>query len=104
MPGHKCRNKRLYSLCIINDDGEDTGEVETEVEDQNLGTSTPRISINALEGTNGFHTLKVTGKVNKHSLFIMVDSGRTRNFLNTERGYDSTPYGGTTRFDKTFHN
>jgi len=81
----------LYSLCMINDDGEDTGEVETEVEDQNLGISTPHISINALEGTNGFYTFKVTSKVNKHSLFIMVDSERTRNFLNTERGYDSTP-------------
>jgi hypothetical protein len=89
---------------MINDDGEDIGEVEIEVEYQNLGTTTPRIFINALEGTKGFYTLKVTSKVNKHSLFIMVDSGRTCSFLNTKRGYDSTPYGGTTRFDKTFHN
>jgi hypothetical protein len=55
MPGHKCRNKRLYSLCIINDDGEDTGEVETEVEDQNLGTITPHISINALEAFSFYY-------------------------------------------------
>jgi predicted aspartyl protease len=40
----------------------------------------PQISLNALEGTIGFHTMKVIGK---QVLHILVDSGSTYNFLNS---------------------
>jgi hypothetical protein len=35
---------------------------------------THHITINTLEGVYGFHTPRVIGKVDKHPLFIMVDS------------------------------
>lgn len=31
VPGHKCRNRRLYSLCIVDDDGDDMEEETMEV-------------------------------------------------------------------------
>jgi hypothetical protein len=40
------------------------GEINV-VEHESL---TPHISLNALEGTRGCHTLRVTGKTGKHSV------------------------------------
>ena len=55
------------------------GEINV-VEHESL---TPHISLNALEGTRGCHTLRVTGKADKHSVYILIDSGSTHNFLNS---------------------
>ena len=82
IPGHRCKNKRVYSLCIMEDEDNSEGEGQEGSEDD-PNVFTPQISINALEGTSGFQTLRVTGKVDKTSLFIMVDSGSTHNFINT---------------------
>jgi len=83
IPGHRCRNKKVYSLCILDD--EDVAEEEVqEGSEIDPDTFTPQISINALEGTPGFQTLRVTGKVDKSPLFIMIDFGSTHNFINTQ--------------------
>jgi hypothetical protein len=83
IPGHRCRNKKVYSLCILDD--EDVAEKEIqEGSEIDPDTFTPQISINALEGSSGFQTLRVTGKVDKSPLFIMIDSGSTHNFINTQ--------------------
>lgn len=42
---------------------------------------TSHISMNTLDETTGFNTLKVIGKVSKHSLYIMVNSSSTHNFI-----------------------
>jgi hypothetical protein len=73
-------NKRLYSIYLI--DGCDNKRIES-----NTKVVTPHIFINALEGTASFHTLKVTGKVDKHLIFIMVDSRSTQNFINSRIFY-----------------
>jgi hypothetical protein len=39
--------------------------------------------MNALEGTMGFHTMKVTGKIERQALYILIDSRSIHNFLNT---------------------
>jgi hypothetical protein len=72
----------LYSLSIIDEDEEIRGEEQFE-EGYPTGELIPQISLNALEGTVGFHTMKVTGKVGKQVLHILVDSGSTHNFLNS---------------------
>jgi hypothetical protein len=77
VPGHRCKNKRLYSLSILEEEEEINGE---EVQEEEI---IPHISLNALEGTVGFHTMKVTGKTGKQTLHILVDSGSTHNFLNS---------------------
>ena len=41
----------------------------------------PYISLNALEV--GFHIMKVTGKIKKQTLYNLVNSGSTYNFLKT---------------------
>lgn len=70
MPGHRCNNKRLYSLSILKE----------EVQEEEV---IPHISLNALEGTVGFHTMKVIGRTGKQTLHILVDSRNTHNFLNS---------------------
>jgi hypothetical protein len=54
------------------------------VEKNNLETITPFISLKVLEKTMGFHTLRVNGRRDKHLVFILIDSGSTHDFLNTE--------------------
>ena len=41
----------------------------------------PQISMNAMNGSTGFHTMRVKGHVGKRTLHILVDSGSTHNFL-----------------------
>ena len=77
VPGHRCKNKRLYSLSILEEEEETNGE---EIQEEEI---IPHISLNALEGTVGFHTMKVTGRTGKQTLHILVDSGSTHNFLNS---------------------
>jgi hypothetical protein len=67
-------NKKVYSLCFIDDD-EDVDKGENEEVEMDTEMVTFHISINALEMINDFHTLRVTCKVNKYPIFIMVDSG-----------------------------
>lgn len=79
----KCKNKKLYSLCII-ENKKDNKDVKNEVEKNNSETITPFISLNVLEKTVGFHTLRVNGRRDKHLVFILIDSGSTHDFLSTE--------------------
>lgn len=43
---------------------------------------TPHISINTFEVVISFLTPRVTGQVDKYSLFILVNLGSTHNFIN----------------------
>jgi len=58
-------------------------EVEGKVDVVEQDLFTPYISLNALEGTMGCHTLRVAGKVDKYPLYILIDSSSTHNFLNS---------------------
>jgi hypothetical protein len=81
VPGHRCKNRKLYSLCIIEDEEENFEEEET-IETMNVEALTPHLSLHALQGTTGCHTIKVWGKLDKCPIFILIDSGSTHNFLN----------------------
>jgi len=81
VPGYKCKNRKLYSLCIIEDEEENSEEEET-IETMNVEVLTPHLSLHVLQGTIGCHTIKVWGKLEKCFIFILIDSGSTHNFLN----------------------
>ena len=57
IPGHRCQNKKLYSLCIVEDNEE--GSEEEGVTEVDPETYNPYISLNALEGIIGLNTLRV---------------------------------------------
>jgi hypothetical protein len=71
IPGYRCKNKKLYSQCIM-EVKDDFGEEEAKKNEFLLEKITPHTSINVLEEIIGFHTLIVDIEVNKHILFIMV--------------------------------
>ncbi|GJS17783.1 retrotransposable element Tf2 [Tanacetum coccineum] len=56
-------------------------EVEEGGEIMPVQEELPQISLNALNGSNTFQTMRVAGKVAKHKLHILVDCGSTYNFL-----------------------
>jgi hypothetical protein len=65
------------------DEGDEDSTVELGQETEVLIGTDPHISMNALEGVPGCYTLKVTGRVAKLPIFILIDSGSTHNFMNT---------------------
>jgi len=62
---------------------EESGEGSEDEGATNLDPNTynPHISLNALEGVTGLNTLRVTGRVEKQLIVILIDSGSTHNFI-----------------------
>jgi hypothetical protein len=52
-----------------------------------VDTYSPYIFHNALERVTSLNTFRVTGRIGKQSLFILVDSRSTHNFINTQVVY-----------------
>ncbi|GKA88394.1 gypsy/ty3 retroelement polyprotein [Tanacetum coccineum] len=78
--GHKCSGQ-LHSLVVLANEDEKYFKVEEGDEVMPMQDELPQISLNALNGSNTFQTMRVTGKVGKHKLHIFVDCGSTHNFL-----------------------
>ncbi|GKG21594.1 hypothetical protein Tco_0384189, partial [Tanacetum coccineum] len=49
---------------------------------------TPQISLHALNGVESFQTMRVTGHMGKQDLHILIDTGRTHNFLDIDKAKD----------------
>ncbi|XP_042059320.1 uncharacterized protein LOC121803777 [Salvia splendens] len=80
--GHRCVRKQLYLLEI--DDGVRDLPIDTEIQEDELNEDeNPLISIHAINGSpsRGFRTMRVTGRVGKKAIHILIDSGSTHNFL-----------------------
>ncbi|XP_042012423.1 uncharacterized protein LOC121760896 [Salvia splendens] len=80
--GHRCARKQIYLLEI--DDGMHAVDYEFEVITEELGEDkNPFISIHAINGSSarGFRTMRVTGRIGKKALHILIDSDSTHNFL-----------------------
>lgn len=59
--------------------GDNIDEPKTEVsleDDSEVG-----VSIHALQGTQGLHTLKIEGLIKKLQVTMLVDTGSTHNFI-----------------------
>jgi len=88
--GHKCPTKKSQLFLVEvpagnTDDGspeEEEGEPPTanNLEFELLETE-PCISLQALNGIQGFQTMRVTGYVGKKAIQILIDSGSTHNFV-----------------------
>jgi len=84
VPGHRCRNKRLYSLNVTEEEDEVITEEKLTDNDALTRELSPHISLDALEGTVGLNTMKVSSRLDRTTVSILIDSGSTHNFLNAE--------------------
>ncbi|GJZ27322.1 reverse transcriptase [Tanacetum coccineum] len=66
---------------VLADEEEEYFKVEEDDEVIPMQDELLQISLNALNESNTFQTMRVTGKVGKHELHILVDCGSTHNFL-----------------------
>ncbi|PKA56087.1 hypothetical protein AXF42_Ash015572 [Apostasia shenzhenica] len=86
--GHKCKNQ----LYLIQSNEEEADELEDVSEDLDVPevvpekeeVEGPQISLQALTGLSSFNTMVVEGMIKKKSIFILVDSGSTHNFVDPE--------------------
>lgn len=91
MPGHNCKSsKQLYLLEVdeedkLQDPVEEQGDILGELQSNQLEPAQTvehmEISMNALNGSLGYRTLKVTGYHSKMNLHILVDTGSSHNFI-----------------------
>lgn len=81
--GHKCQFKepQLFTVEIPCWDV-DTSDSDTESVDVDKGE--PCISVNALSSSQSFSTMRVKGMVSDKFLHILIDSGSTHNFQDTQ--------------------
>ena len=81
---HIQTHKKLQLLVLKIDDADPTPvELEAVVIPSEPDVSKPQISVNALTGVANFKTIRVTGYHKKKALHILIDSGSTHNFLDT---------------------
>lgn len=80
-PGHRC--KRLFVIEGVWPNGEDEPEEpqdHQDVQDEEI----PEISLHAIAGTQAPQTMRVHGWIVRQPIQILVDSGSTHNFLNSQ--------------------
>ncbi|RVW71683.1 Transposon Ty3-I Gag-Pol polyprotein [Vitis vinifera] len=83
-PGHKCKRKQLYVMQIqVETDGEGPeGNLQMEgldEEDEQI-----QLSLNALMSNEDSQTMTLNGNYKGRSLFVLIDSGSSHNFLSSK--------------------
>jgi hypothetical protein len=88
-PGHKCKEQK--KIMAISEDVPKEDLTVPLIEDPSLPDATqyptsppevdPLISLHALTGFSAPQTLKIIGYIKHRKVIILVDSGRTHNFI-----------------------
>ncbi|KAK8948890.1 hypothetical protein KSP39_PZI005307 [Platanthera zijinensis] len=89
-PGHRCLERRQpYALQLVLDAEEDkeledtpSGELALVKEQQE--DPIPHVSVHALDGTTHFQTMRVTTSYQGQPIYVLIDSGSTHNFLDSD--------------------
>lgn len=85
--GHKCTNKQLFLLMNEGalEESKEQAELSVIWEEENsteeVEITETEVSIHALNGTQGLHTLDVLRKKEGKQLTILIESGSTHNFI-----------------------
>ncbi|XP_022019619.1 uncharacterized protein LOC110919665 [Helianthus annuus] len=83
---HKCKNRQLFVIEILDDDNCEGDEEQVEIVDverqQLESVIRPHISIHAISGIPSYSTMRVIGYIGTRKLHILIDSGSTHNFIN----------------------
>ncbi|VFQ73829.1 unnamed protein product, partial [Cuscuta campestris] len=80
--GHKCENRETQ-LFLVEVLGEEEAEQFELAEVEARVDNDPSISFHAIYGGNGYQTMRVTGFVGKKALQLLIDSGSTHNFMDS---------------------
>ncbi|CAL0311123.1 unnamed protein product [Lupinus luteus] len=81
-PEHNLTHKKLQIHLLEIDDLEEPTVVNEGLQEVSIKPcEDPHISVNALTGVASFKTMRVTGRVHKRPLHILIDSGSTHNFM-----------------------
>eukprot|EP00253_Pinus_taeda_P002615 PITA_02615 len=87
--GHKCAEKKLF---YIDCEEEEENEQERSKEEDILQEKSlyeeeinPTISCNALAGITTPQTIKIEGQIKKRKVIVLIDSGRTHNFIHCHK-------------------
>ena len=82
-PDHYLKHKKSQLFLLEGEEMEDEQEVwhDTEVSDVEEQTTIAQISLNAVAGSTDYTTMKVRGVHGKRSLYILIDTGSTHNFI-----------------------
>ncbi|GJU54013.1 uncharacterized protein Tco_1227727 [Tanacetum coccineum] len=77
-PGYKC--KKLFAIQAIMESSDDDEEMEIENQEPEVAL----ISIHAVTGLSSPRTMQVRGQILQKMVTVLVDSGSTHNFVNSE--------------------
>ncbi|XP_026445569.1 uncharacterized protein LOC113346219 [Papaver somniferum] len=86
-PGHRCKTQQLFMLVASDEDNSSPPIDDSEEEAASPTTSgdtTMEIFLHALTGLMNQSTIRVPGKLNKHDIFILIDTGSTHSFLDAK--------------------
>ncbi|KAL5572824.1 hypothetical protein UlMin_022421 [Ulmus minor] len=80
-PGHKCKNRQLQILLVLEDDPKE--EEKSPTDELSTIPSSIDLSFNSLMGFTSAQTLKLQGMLNGKSVVVLIDSGVSHNFISS---------------------
>lgn len=80
--GHKCANRKLYSLVLEQAEvDEEAGDSDSQETEEDEGATLSLHALHGVEMTGSNQTMRLLGYFKKRKLNVFIDSGSTHNFL-----------------------